>query len=275
MPAAAFTAGALINPLTFRALAYGHPEEPLAAALVVAAIVAAFTRRPLAAGVMLGLAIATKQWALLAAGPVLLAAAPGAWRQVAVAAVAIAAVLYAPVALGNVDRFRDATHAAASPPANATPANVWWPLAKTVRDETLAPGTEARRPPDIVKSVAHWLVLALAAGLSALVLARNRAPALDSLLALAALIFLLRCLLDPYTFSYHHWPFLVALGAYETVGRRRVPVLAIAAGVALWWMSYHVSVTGDASALLRFYLAWSLPLTAGLAWIVTRRTRPA
>ena len=271
--AAAFACGALVNPLTFRALAIGHPEEPLAAALAVAAVVAAFRSRPLAAGLLLGAAIATKQWALLAAGPVLLAALPGRWRQTALAAAALAAVLYLPVALGDPGRFRDATRAAASPPANATPANVWWPLARVTRDEQLAPGTEARRPPRAVRTLAHWLVLALAAGLSLLVLARTRTPGLDRLLALAALIFLLRCMLDPYTFSYHHWPMLVALGAYEAIGRRRMPLLAIAAGVALWWTSYHVSVTGNADALQRFYLAWTLPLALALGWITLRAAR--
>jgi hypothetical protein len=237
---------------------------------VVAAIVAAWNRRPVAAGLMLGIAIATKQWALLGAGPVLLAALPHEWRRVGIVALAIAALLYIPVVVGNPSRFREASHDAANPDANATPANVWWPLTRVVHDQRLAPGTQAQRPPDAVKVLARWLVLALAFGLSAALLLRTREPGLDCLLALAALVFLLRCMLDPYTFSYHHWPFLVALAAYETIGNRRLPLLAIAATTALWWMSYHLSPGGNGDALLHFYLAWTLPLAALLGWLTWR-----
>jgi len=55
-------------------IAVGHPEEVLASTLGAAAVIAAGYRRPGLAGVTLGLAIGTKQWALLAAPPVLLAA---------------------------------------------------------------------------------------------------------------------------------------------------------------------------------------------------------
>ena len=61
------------NPLTLRALELGHPEELLGGALCVAAVLLAARERPLWAGLALGLAIANKEWALLAVGPVLLA----------------------------------------------------------------------------------------------------------------------------------------------------------------------------------------------------------
>jgi hypothetical protein len=263
-------AGLLVNPLTYRALALGHPEEALTAVLCVAAIVTAFRGQALAAGVILGVAMATKQWALLAAGPVLLAAPPSLRRSTAAWALAAVLVAMAPVVLGNTDRFRDATRAASAPDANATPTNVWWPLAENVQMEGLAPGTEARRPPEAVQKLAHWLVLALAiAGTVALALWR-REPGLEAALALTALIFLLRCVLDPYTFSYHHWPFFVALASYEVIGRRRLPWLAAGAGLALWYMSYHLSQSGDPDPLLHFYLAWTLPLAGVLAWLTVR-----
>ena len=65
------------NPLTLRALEIGHPEELLGAVLCVAAVLLAARDRPLWAGLLLGLAIANKQWALLAVGPVLLALPDG------------------------------------------------------------------------------------------------------------------------------------------------------------------------------------------------------
>jgi hypothetical protein len=189
------------------------------------------------------------------------------------AAAAAAIVLLAPVAIGNPDRFHQATSAAASPHANATPTNVWWPLAENFQMPGLAAGTEARRPPQAVQKVSHWLVLAVALGASAALVLRRREPGLEAALALMALIFLLRCLLDPYTFSYHHWPFLVALASYEVIGRRRMPWLAALAGLALWYMSYHLSRSGEPEPLLHFYLAWTLPLAAILAWLTGRAAR--
>jgi hypothetical protein len=61
------------NPITLDALEVGHPEELLGACLCVAAVLFASEDRSLLAGVLLGLAIANKPWALLALGPVLLA----------------------------------------------------------------------------------------------------------------------------------------------------------------------------------------------------------
>ena len=61
------------NPVTLYALEIGHPEELLGACLCVAAVLLASRGKWLWAGVLVGLAIANKEWALLALGPVLLA----------------------------------------------------------------------------------------------------------------------------------------------------------------------------------------------------------
>src|SRR5919206_152441 len=64
---------ATISPMSWHALADGHPEEILGGALCVAAVLgAADGRRPIVTGFLLGLALATKQWAILVLGPVLL-----------------------------------------------------------------------------------------------------------------------------------------------------------------------------------------------------------
>jgi len=64
------------NPITLAALEQGHPEELLGACLCIGAVLAALRGRAVWAGVFLGLAIANKEWALLAVGPVLLALTP-------------------------------------------------------------------------------------------------------------------------------------------------------------------------------------------------------
>jgi hypothetical protein len=217
--------------------------------------------------------MATTQWALLAAGPMLLAAPGPARRTAAIWAAATALLVFAPLAIGDLPRFRDATSEAASPHANATPTNVWWPLADPAPDANLDPGADRRRPPRAVRAASHWLVLLLALGGSLAVYARAREPGLEVALGLVALIFLLRCLLDPYTFSYHHWPFLVALASYEVIGRRRFPLLALTAGALLWYMSYHLSLRHDPAGLLHLYLAWTIPFAGGLLWLTVRAAR--
>ena len=64
----------MVNPLTREALVLGHPEELLGGALCVGAVLAALRGRSTRAGLLLGLALATKQWALIAVLPVLAAA---------------------------------------------------------------------------------------------------------------------------------------------------------------------------------------------------------
>ena len=123
----------MANPLTLRALELGHPEELLGGALCVAAVLLAARERPLWAGLALGLAIANKEWALLAVGPVLLALAPrpGAWqwRRVILCllcAGAVAAMVLAPLALVAPSGFA-APRGAATPQQEVfLPWQVWW-----------------------------------------------------------------------------------------------------------------------------------------------------
>ena len=58
-----------LNPLTLHALEFGHPEELLGAVLCVWAVLLAQRGRAVSAGIVLGLAIANKEWALVASAP--------------------------------------------------------------------------------------------------------------------------------------------------------------------------------------------------------------
>src|ERR1700691_6071536 len=101
------------NPLTLQALELGHPEELLGACLCVAAVLLAVRGHSLWAGVLLGLAIANKEWALIAVGPVLLAlpaAGIGAprWKPAIVclaSAGAVTALVLAPLVLVSPGGF--------------------------------------------------------------------------------------------------------------------------------------------------------------------------
>jgi hypothetical protein len=85
-------------------------------------------------------------------------------------------------------------------------------------------------------------------------------------LLLLALLLLLRCLLDTWDNIYYPLPFVLALGAWESLCLLRVPVLALASLVVTWaacrWLPWYAS----ADAQSAFFIAWTLPLALGLAY---------
>ena len=104
----------LLNPLINDALYFGHPEELLTTALAVGALLAACDRRVVLAAVLAGLAVASKQWALLIICPTLLVLERdrirAAWLMLTVAAGSTA-----PMVLGNFAAFRNAIHYISTP----------------------------------------------------------------------------------------------------------------------------------------------------------------
>jgi hypothetical protein len=265
---------AVINPLTFRALHWGHPEELLAGALCVGAVLAALRERQLMAGVLLGLALATKQWALLAVLPALLATPSRRLPLLAVAA-GVATALTLPLALVDVDGFAAVAQGAAgqtSAAASTTPWNVWWPLADL---SPVAGGGSRWFGPEWVATISHPAIVLAALPLSALLwLRRDRRP--DDALLLLALLFLLRCLLDNWSNDYYHVPFFLSLLAWETQRRPGVPHLSLAVAILLgisFWPAQTQVFGGSADAaplLFAGYVAWAVPLAAGLALTLYR-----
>jgi len=272
------------NPITLRALELGHPEELLGACLCVAAVLAAARAangrdHPLLAGALLGLAIANKEWALLAAGPVLLALAPGRRLRCLAVALATCAVVLGPLLLAGSGGFIASTRATAAPAASPIfqPWQVFWFFARhgaTVHGLFGAPKPGYRTAPAWANEISHPLVLAVGLALPAWLWLRERRAVLSAekaLLALA-LALLLRCLLDTWDTVYYPLPFILALLAWEAgMDTRRPPFLALLASVLVWvsfqWLPEHVSA--DAQAAL--FLAWSLPFAA---WLCLRLLSP-
>jgi hypothetical protein len=95
----------------------------------------------------------------------------------------------------------------------------------------------------------------------ALPLARRGQRTGDDCLALLALTFLARCLLDPSDHVYYHLPFVIALLAWEA-RTRGAPVLALLA-TGLLWLVFH-TISGVAGLDVQFvaYLAVALPFVA-------------
>jgi hypothetical protein len=260
------------NPVTVRALELGHPEELLGACLCVGAVLLASEDRGLWAGAALGLAIANKEWALLAAGPVLMALPVRRRVPCLAIAVALAAVVLAPLALVGSGGFVSATRATATAPsAIFQPWQIWWFFGEhsaLVHGAFGSPKPGYRVAPGWTGPISHPLVVL--AGLApsfALWLHRRgrRAGARSALLALA-LAMLLRCVLDTWDTEYYLLPFVFALLAWELADPVvRAPVLALSAS-ALAWLSFQWSpehLSPDLQAAL--FLAWSLPLAALLA----------
>ena len=117
---------AAANPITIKAFEIGHPEELLCAAALADRRGAGRAReRTLLAAVLLGLAIATKAWAVLAIGPVLLAL-PGRRLLALGVAGTVCAAIVAPLMLaGSGDAV---VHGARMTGGIFNPWQIWWPL---------------------------------------------------------------------------------------------------------------------------------------------------
>lgn len=129
--AAAAAAAALIvaGPATLHAVRIGHPEEVLVTVLATGAVICAAADRRGWAAVLLGLAIGTKQWALLAA-PCVLLALPDARSAVAAKAglVALPAAgllpLASPAAFARADGYIGGL-------TFVNPFSIWWLTVRT------------------------------------------------------------------------------------------------------------------------------------------------
>jgi hypothetical protein len=118
------------------------------------------------------------------------------------------------------------------------------------------------------------LVIVVAFALSLAYVRRRGGVQPEEALGLLALILLLRCLLDPLAYSYHHVPFLMALVAGEALCRR-VPVLSVLTAAALVLTTNVVAPMHDASLVNAFYLAWAVPLAVVLGLLVLAPERAA
>ena len=260
---------AVINPVTFRALHWGHPEELLTAALCVGAVLAALRNRQVMAGMLLGLALASKQWAVLAVLPVLFAAADRR-LLIALLAAGLAAALTAPMYLAAPGSFESVAQRTAGYVAGGTwttPWSLWWLIAEVndVADRGLI-----YLAPAWVGRVSHPLIVVLGPLLAALLWRRTDRRRDDALLLLA-LLFLLRCMLDPWNNDYYHAPFLASLLAWEVVRFGGVPYRTLTFTV-LHGLSFfpqqHQIFSGSfehAATLNAIYLLWVLPFAGYLA----------
>ena len=265
----------VLGPAVLDAITFGHPEEPLGAALCIGAVLLSGRDRAVLAGAALGLAIICKPWGVLAVFPVMLAAPGGRLRisagdgrlRIAAVAGAIAAAWTAGAYLASPEHFSRIILGAGTAVV-AHPVDLWWPLARL----HIAPGiTPAYLPPRLVADHARELAVLLSIPL-AIPLALRRERSIEVCLALLALLFLVRCLLDPSNHVYYQAPFVLALCAYEA-RTRGLPVLSLLSLAGVWLVFHVISGTGNLTAQFIAYLTITLPLAAVLARVVVRASR--
>jgi len=126
-------------------------------------------------------------------------------------------------------RVFDAHHGSDLPGSHVTPNNVFLPFAFTFETER---GTIYLQR-DLIGRIAHPLIILIAAPLPLLLWRRRGRPDVRDALLLLALLFLLRCVLDPMSLDYYHVPFLVALSAAAALGGPRDARLTLLAGAGL------------------------------------------
>jgi hypothetical protein len=162
-------------------------------------------------------------------------------------------MLVHPMARGTLTSTGDLFH----------PQQIWWPFGVEPPASFTAAGHGLKTSPEWLRPITHPLIVAIAVPLS---LAWWRRPNrnLDDALALLALLFLLRCLLDPWNLGYYHLPLVTALVAWEVRSGRDWPLLGLAVSAASWF----TFVTNDGRISDRpffLYMAWALPLLVLLA----------
>ena len=135
----------------------------LAASASVGAVLAALRGRTSAAAVLLALAIVSKQWAVLAVLPAMLAA-PQRQLRLGLTALAGAAAVLGPLAL----LAPDGQHALVSTSTLFHSQQVWWPFGVPLPAGADVPLNATAVAPGWLSALSHPLIVALAVPLSAL-----------------------------------------------------------------------------------------------------------
>jgi Glycosyltransferase family 87 len=260
----------VLSPLTIGARLGGHPEELLAGALCVGAVLAALDDRPVLAGALLGLALGTKQWTPVAVVPVFIACRAGRLRMLVVAA-AVGAPLALALPLGDPAAFSSAAKLIGN--LNEVSLLSWWfpfSVPHTVTVQIIggpATATSHLLPFGLTRTKVFWLIPAVAVFVGAIFQRRrNDRDPMDAV-GLLALLVLLRCTLDPSDVSYYHVPFVIALLSWETITRRGVPLISLLTVAGIWGLEYHVFTTAP---LVGGYVTLTVLLTAYLSVVLLR-----
>lgn len=239
-PAAAI-AVACLPPVVACLAQYFHPQDLIALASCLGAAAAVRTRRPVLAGVLLGIGFESQQLALLALVPLAVVLPPvPRWRMLASAAVATVVVAL-PLAIATHG------HSLASSVLGSADgyAGTW-----LVRSGLTGP---------MLTFVSRFAPLACVAALAGVTVQRLGTRALDStpLVSLLAAAFSLRLLFEIYAWGYYFAGAAICLVVLEVVrGRVRVGFVA---WVALLVVAWRLGGFADGGGVWTWQLALDLP----------------
>ena len=256
----------ICNPITIIALFGGHPEEILGAVLCVSAVILAAKGRAGIAGLLVGLAVINKSWALVAV-PVVFAVLPRARRRAAIALVASVGVVLIPVTIARAQPGANAGGIGGSIGASPigtifNPAQLlWWFGPNAWISQHARAGILVVA---VIAALPYWSGEARPGG-SAGGSARRRPVA-------TRVLFLARAALDPWNNVYYHLPFLYALIAYE-LSSGRMPLLTILYTLLLLLtvpVGGVTHMTGDARAA-----SYAIVVVPTFAWLAAKIYLPA
>ena len=271
---AALAAVCVVNPVTFNALRLGHPEEILTAALAVGAVAVAAEGHGRRAALLLGLALACKQWAAIAILPTLMAL-PARRLAVGMAAAGLAAVLVLPGVLADPHGFFDSQRNLAVDTVYAGPWSAWYPLAEASTRPVAGLGTVSHThyAPDLVARLSHALIVLAAVAVPLALALRRRRFGLSGgdAMALLALLALVRCILDPVDNLYYHAPLLLALAGWDAMASRGLPIRALAAAAVAELLTHWAEPSLGTAQFNAVYLA--VAASAGIAICVALAAR--
>ncbi|HEX4108833.1 MAG TPA: glycosyltransferase 87 family protein [Solirubrobacteraceae bacterium] len=255
-------AACLLNPLIGDALYWGHPEELLAASLSVGALLAADEQNGLWCAVLAGLAVATKQWAVIVVVPCLLILRGGRLRATGVMA-ATAALATLPMLIGSASAFMHAAHYISRPQPIVTVFTWLYPFSPhgVVHVSNLFGDSRTfigHQLLGVEASLSRVVIVAVAVGLPLLCWWRDRRLSAGAVLRVTAIACVLRCALDPGSMGYYHLPLLLVLAAIDASAGRRIPVASIAGAFAAFICLERAPAYLDPPVTNALYLAASL-----------------
>jgi hypothetical protein len=278
---AAVALAGIFNPVTFRAIHFGHPEEVLGSALLVGSMYAAMRRKPWLSLTLVALAVLNKQWALVGLPAVVLTlSVTVGWKQLRAAGLVILGVgvlVIVPALIVDAHSLYVATKNLGDLRGTYTfPADIWYGIAPDLTPARAANSLHGLRDiPDWLGLIARPLIIAVGIVVPIVFLRRLRGDVQKRAFPLLALVMLLRCLLDPADNSWYHLPFLLSLVVADAIGGR---FYATAVAYVLLYAPTALKLSPDALAF--FYVCWAPAFAVylagrayGLDWVDWLRSR--
>jgi hypothetical protein len=208
-----------------------------------------------------------------------LAVAPAHRVRLGVIVVAVVAVLTLPAVIGDAGGFYGASRQAGWSGERVYPFNAVWPLAPT-EDRVISVGSDmsvvtVRVIPTWLAHLLHPGIVLISIPITAAALWVRRRFRVEDVFALLALLFLLRCLLDPVDNAYYHVPFLLSLAFWEGLAWRRPPLLALLASLAVWFAFYKATMFHTTDLRNAVYLVATVPFALSLITALFTRSGAA